>query len=373
MKIAVMLRHLGQHGGGVLVYTHNLLRELLAQGERHRFTLLHADETHLGGHADRPNVRERLLRAPHPLLWDQRAVARALRAEPHDVLFNPKFTVPLRLDCPSVFVCHGLDWYAMPWASKPLDRLSHRLLFPRYARRAARIVAVSDTVKRHLGDYVGVPAEKVRTVHHGLDRTLFRPPPEAQGRAVRARHGLPDSYFLYCGQIYPPKNLGRLLEAYARVGPGRGIHLVLAGTHTFLSEGEIARIGALGLEPWVRRLGWVAQEDLPALYAGALALTMPSLYESFLMPIVEAMAVGCPVLTADRHGTEEIAGGAALLVDPESVESIRAGLERLAEDAPLRRGLAGRGLERARRFDWSRCAAEVLALLEETAAAGAAR
>jgi glycosyltransferase involved in cell wall biosynthesis len=358
-----MLRHLGQHGGGVRVYTENLLREVLALETPHRFILLYADPRMLGRYAG-PAVEEIVVRAPHALLWDQLAARRAARRADLDVLFNPKYSIPLRTRCPTVFVCHGLDWYVMPWASKPLDRISHRHLMPRYARRAAAVVAVSETTRRQVVEYLGVAPSRVHTVHHGVDERFRAPVPEEHLRAVRARRGLPERFFLYCGQIYPPKNFGRLLQAYARVGPELGVSLVVAGEHRWLSEDELALVQRLRLEPWILWAGWIEHEELPAVYALADALCLPSLYESFGLPLIEAMAAGCPVVTANRYGTRELADRAGILVDPESVESIARGLRRVATDAALRGTLRDLGRERARSFSWTRCARETLDVIE---------
>src|SRR2546425_851622 len=119
-----MLRHMNQHGGGVLVYTHNLLREMLALKTTHEFVLLYRDPQMLGKYADGNGVREIAIDAPTTLLWDQLAVRRAEKKEKLDLIFNPKYSLPLAARCRTVFVCHGLDWYVMPWGSRWFDRLS---------------------------------------------------------------------------------------------------------------------------------------------------------------------------------------------------------------------------------------------------------
>jgi glycosyltransferase involved in cell wall biosynthesis len=133
-----------------------------------------------------------------------------------------------------------------------------------------------------------------------------------------------------------------------------------------LSEWELREPETLGIQDWVRWPGWIEGEnDLAALYAMAEALLLPSLFEACPLPILDAMAAGCPIVTADRYGTKEMAGGAGLLVDPESVDSIAAGMARVVEDPSLREGLVRAGLERARTFSWPRCARETLGVLEQ--------
>ena len=360
-----MLRHYDQHMGGVRVYTRKLLEAMLDLGSGHEFVFLYRHPALVGTHAGDPQVQEVALPARTFLGWDQVAVPRAVRRHRIDLLFNPKYSIPLRAPCPSVWVCHGLDWYVMPWASRFVDRLSHRFLVPRYAARADAIIAVSEVTRQHVLQYLPVAADRVFTVYSGVDDVFRRTPDPERLRAVRARYALPERFLLYAGAIYPPKNFTRLVRAYARVGPERGIPLVIAGgENRFLSERELREPEALGIADWVRRPGWVDQEELAAFYALAEALLLPSLFESCGLPVLEAMAAGCPVVTADRYGTKELAEGAALLVDPESVDSIAAGIRRVLDDADLRGELVAAGRERSRSFEWRRCAAETLRVLE---------
>jgi len=369
MRIGIMLRHLGQHGGGVLVYTRAIVDHLSRIGAGHEFVLMYADPRFVGEYGDRDNVEEVVVEGRSRLGWDQLAVPRFAQRAGLDVIFNPKYSVPLATTIPSVFVCHGLDWYLMPEGSRWRDRLSHRFLVPRYAAKAAGIIAVSNTARDHAMEYLSVPRDRVRTVYLGIDDRFRARPDDASVEEVRRSRHLPERFFLFCGQIYPPKNFGRLLRAYARVGPENGISLVVAGEHTWLCEREIALIDELGLRPWVIRAGWVDREALPSFYHLALALLLPSLYEACPSPILEAMASGCPIVTSNRYGTVELAGDAAVLVDPEEVDGIAQGMRRVIEDAALRKSLVAAGRDRADRFSWEACASGTLAAIEEAAAA----
>jgi glycosyltransferase involved in cell wall biosynthesis len=363
-----MLRHYDQHQGGVRVYTRRLLRSLLDLRSGHEFVLLYRSPDLVGTYAGEQGVEEIALPARSVIEWDQFAVPRAVARSGIDVLFNPKYSIPLRAGCPAVWVCHGLDWYVMPWASRYVDRLSHRFLVPRYASRAAAIIAVSEITRRHVMEYLHVPPDRVVTVYSGVDDVFRQPIGQARLDQIRKKYALPERFLLYAGAIYPPKNFTRLIRAYAEVGPERGIPLVIAGgENRFLSEHELREPDALGITEWVRWPGWAEQEDLAGLYAMAEALLLPSLFESFGLPVLEAMAAGCPVLTSDRYGTKELAEGAAVLVDPESVDVIAAGLRQVLDDSGLRERLIAAGRERSGGFQWSRCAAETLAVLERAA------
>jgi glycosyltransferase involved in cell wall biosynthesis len=221
--------------------------------------------------------------------------------------------------------------------------------------------------------YLDVPGERVHTVYSGLTGVFHDPVAPERLAEARRRFDLPPRFLLYCGAVYPPKNFTRLIQAYAKVGPARGVPLVIAGgSNRFLSEHELLEPQRQNIAGWARWIGWLDNADLPAIYRLAEGLLLPSLYESVGMPVMEAMACGCPTLTANRYGTRELAEGAALLVDPESVDDIAAGIVRLLEDEQLRAALRIAGLERAKSFTWQRTAAEIMAVLESLPAPAAA-
>jgi glycosyltransferase involved in cell wall biosynthesis len=360
-----MLRHYEQHGGGVRVYTHSLLTQLLRAHPEHEYILFFNNPGLIGTYAHFPNVKEVCVTGKSVLLWDQISLPRALRRFGPLVLFNPKYSLPLTGSYPAAWVCHGLDWYVMPWASRFRDRLSHRFLVPRYGARASAIIAVSEVTRDHLIEFLRIPTDRITTVYTGIDdRFRTRLSPEALAQ-VSDSHRLPQNFVLYAGAVYPPKNFTRLVQAYARVGPQRGVSLVVAGgTNRFLSQHELLEPARLGIENWVRWAGWVDAATLAAFYQCAQALLLPSLFESFGLPILEAMASECVVVTANRFGAREIAADAAVLVDPESVDSIAAGLERALDDNELRTELKLQGRARAAGFTWARCAEQTLDVLK---------
>ena len=260
MRIGVMLRHYDQHGGGVRVYTQRLLQAMLDLETRHQFVFLYRNPALLGTYASRPEVEEIALPARSVLTWDQIAVPSKVRRLKIDLLFNPKYSIPLLAPCPAVWVCHGLDWYVMPWGSRLVDRMSHRFLVPRYADKAAAIIAVSEVTREHVMHYLKVEPDRVATVYSGVDDVFRKPIPDSRLAQIRKKYSLPDRFLLYAGAIYPPKNFTRMVRAYAQVGPERGIPLVVAGgENRFLSEKELREPEVLGIAQWVRWPGWVEQ------------------------------------------------------------------------------------------------------------------
>jgi len=368
MRIGVMLRHYDQHGGGVRTYTRELLAAMFALDGPHEFVLLYRNPALIGTYAGASRVSESHVAARTVIGWDQLGVPCAVRKLGIDVLFNPKYSMSLSVSCPTAWVCHGLDWYVMPEASRFIDRLSHRWLVPRYAAKADAIIAVSEITREHVMHFLHVAPERVHTVYSGVNTSFRTPLAAADLETVRERYRLPDRFVLYAGAVYPPKNFTRLVQAYARSGPRRGVPLVIAGgENRFLSEHELKEPERLGLGDWVRWAGWVPSEHMPAFYRLADALLLPSLFESCGLPVLEAMAADCPVVTSDCYGTKELADGAAVLVNPESVENIAEGIGRILDDPKLRVRLTEAGRERVARFTWRRCAAETLEVLERVA------
>lgn len=368
VRIGLMLRHYEQHFGGVRVYTRELVTALLKLKTPHEFVLFYRNRSQASSFAHCANVTEVLLPYRPRLWWDQVTLPYVARSYGLDVLFNPKYSIPLQIDCPTAWVCHGLDWFVMPWASRRIDRINHRFMVPRYAAKAHAIIAVSETTRRHVIEFLKVPAEKVHTIYSGVDEVFRRPIDAHAACAVRTRYNLPQRFLLYVGALYPPKNFTRLIQAYAKVGPDRGIHLVIAGgENRFLAGHEVMLPERLGLRQWVHKLGWIEHQELPPLYALAEALLLPSLFEACPLPVLEAMAMGCPIVTADRYGMLELAGDAAAYVNPENIEAIATGIARLADDPILRTKLIARGIRQASAMSWERCAAQTLKVLEGTA------
>jgi glycosyltransferase involved in cell wall biosynthesis len=369
LRIGIMLRHWEQHGG-VTVYGQQLTKALLQVESPHTFVLFYRNPALCGTFKEAKNAYEVALSAASILTWDQVAVRRAVRKHRIDVLFNPKYSIPLHAPCPTAWVCHGLDWYVMPNASPLRHRLAHRFLVPRYAAQTNAIISVSKLTSEHLVQYLRVPADRIDMIYPGVNTEFTRRFEPSQLAEVRERLALPPRYVVYSGAIYPPKNFRRLVQAYARVGPRLGVSLVIVGgENRYLSGDEVQEPERLRLGSWVRRLGWVDHESLPAIYAMADALLLPSTFEAVGLPVLEAMAAGCPVLTSNRSGPKEIAQDAAAFVDPESVESIAAGLERLLSDEQHRQTLISAGRARAAQFRWDTAAREVLDVLERIAPA----
>ena len=274
------------------------------------------------------------------------------------------------LSGPYVITVHDtIRWFDMAGRGDPLihppnarDRLLLRLDYAGISRAAA-VIATSEATRRDLVEHVGVAPGRVHTVHEAIDHGLYRP---------RQRRLFDEPYVLFVGTEHPRKNLGRVLEAFARVRRP-GLRLVKAGgpgkaewDFRAATERRLAELG-LGADD-VLFTGRVPDEDVVALYSGAVCLVFPSLYEGFGFPVLEAMACGCPVITSTTSSLPELAGDAALLVDPTDTGAIAAAMRRLIDDRGLRHELAERGRRRAARFEWERTARETLRVYDRVLA-----
>jgi glycosyltransferase involved in cell wall biosynthesis len=366
MKIGIMLRHLEQHHGGVLVYTHNVVREMLALETPHEFVLLYQNPRLIGTYEDRERVREVAQQAPTALAWDQLVVPWLDWKENFDVIFNPKFTVPFLSRAKKVFVLHGSEWFVIPEAFLWYDRWYTHTFTSLYCRTADAVITVSETVKEDIVQFTNVTPEKVTAVHNGYDPHRFQVITNSQWlETIGEKYQLPERFILWAGQLYPPKNISRLLEAFAKVKEEIPHMLVIAGEERWRYREDLALIERLGIKDRIHFTGWVSQDDLPAFYNLADLFVLPSLHEGFGIPLLEAMACGCPVLTATTGSPPEVVGDAGYLVNPLEVDDIARGIREVLSNTELRSALVGKGLKRVKEFSWETCARETLTVLEK--------
>lgn len=302
-------------------------------------------------------------------LWptrEARRVRRFLARPPSATLYHEPNFVLRRFNGPAITTVHDLGWIRYPHCLAAPTRAILERGMPDTLERAQRILTVSRFVADELTRLLGVAPERIAVTPLGV-AGAFQPYAAEQTRAVLDRLGLQHGgYLLSVATLDPRKNLAGLISAYGRL-PARlqqQYPLVLAGA-TGWGDALGAQAAPLERRGRLRRLGYVADADLPSLYAGAAALAMPSFYEGFGLPVLEAMASGVPVLAADRAALPEVAGGAAWLVDPEDSEALPRALMQVLQEDDWRRQAIAAGLIRARGFRWARTVARTLAVYLE--------
>lgn len=363
MRVGIMLRHLGEKGG-IVTYTKNILKSFLRLAPEHHFALFYSSAEHLGSYAG-PNLSEHLLPASGKFAWDHWAVPRLAAALDLDLIFNPKLSVPLWAKQPRVLVLRP-EQFVHPELFKPLDRAYFKTFMPLYCRAAARILAPTATAAQDIVRYVGSDPKKTVWVHEGCGDHFFAPDPGPQALAeVRQRYGLPERYVLFVGGITPLKNFERLVEAFARVHERHHLPLVVVGFNRWRFENDLAFAQGHRASPHILFPGFVADSDMPQVYRLASCLFFPSIYEGFGIPVPEAFATGCPVITSNRGCSPEVAGGGAHLVDPFDIEDMARGLDLVLTDQGYRQILIARGRQRAPHFQFDRCARQTLEIFEQ--------
>ena len=345
-----------------------------------------------------------------PRLWTQGGLALQTFKDRLDVLFVPAHTLPvIRMPgLKTVVTVHDLGSEYLPQMHQLKQRLYLSFMQKYQLKTATKIIAVSKATKDDLIKRVGCDGNRIEVIYEGYDKKLFKPVKSDVVVNSLSQYGLvPKSYFLFVGTVQPRKNLERLIKAFSKFltiddrkwkmgvenrglkiekdNPSSTIHsqnttfyappstvkLVIAGSKGWLSDKIYELPKKLGIEDKVEFLGYVPEKNLPALYCGAIALTFPSLFEGFGLPILEAQACGCPVLTSNTSSMPEVAGyvrvnrtvagKGAVLVNPYSTQDIIRGIRVIGG---IRGKMIRLGFENIRRFSWEKCAQEIIKVLE---------
>ena len=301
---------------------------------------------------------------PLPRLWTHVRLALALLLDRPDVLFVPAHVLPLVHPRRTVVTIHDLGHRRFPEAYPP-DTLRYLSWSTDHnVRTATHLIADSEATRDDILRYYPMDSSRVTVVYPGVDPAYHPVTGRDERNAVLERYGIDGDYLLYVGTLQPRKNVERLVAAYGLLREtGRlEARLVLVGRKGWLPDGILQAVQASRAP--IMMTGYVPPEDMPALYSGAMALVLPSLFEGFGLPALEAMACGTPVIAANASSLPEVVGDAGILVDPLDVDDLARGILRIASSPGLRRELGDRGLERAQRFTWQAAAKATLEVLD---------
>jgi glycosyltransferase involved in cell wall biosynthesis len=315
-----------------------------------------------------PRLQPKLLYAVSSRIWSAWTFPRALDDDRIGVA-HVQYTIPPLMPCPVVTTIHDVSFKRCPEFFTLKDRLILSAAVRRAARRAARILSVSEHGKRELLDLYGIPPERIAVVYPGVDDQFAPLNRESARRAVAKRYGISAPFILTVGVIQPRKNLPRLLEAFARLkGILRTDHkLVIVGKSGWREDNLLDRIRALDLVGDVALTGYVPYEDLPVLYNAADIFVYPSVYEGFGLPPLEAMACGTPVITGNLTSLPEVVGEAGIMADPYDPDSFAQAMLNVLSSESLRADMAARGPEQAAKFSWDTMAHQMAAVYRAAA------
>lgn len=300
------------------------------------------------------------LRAPLPL---------DLFTGPVDIFHSPDFVLPPLRHGKTILTVHDLSFLRYPECFEPSLVKYLRRLVPRSVGHASLVLADSESTKRDLVELMKVPAQKIEVLYAGVNSTFIPISDERFLAAVLKKYFIEAPFLLFVGTIEPRKNLERLLQSYSRLHVEEGIqqHLLLAGELGWLYADLFQEVQRLKLENSVRFLGYVPDDELPVLMSLADLFVFPSLYEGFGLPPLEAMACGTPVVASNTSSLIEILGDAALLVDPARVDLLAEAIYQALTNTGQRQSMVAKGLDRAKKFTWSRAARTLLLLYEQVA------
>lgn len=357
---------------GVGHYTYYMVKHVLRLDRRNTYVLFF-DHRH-------PPLREFqrknsvLVRFPYaqykryfPLAYSHVFVSRVLQQARLDVFHGPANVLPLRYHKPGVITVHDLAIYKHPEWFPPKQNFSVKVLVPKSIATAKRIIAVSQSTASDIQKQFHVPPERIQVIYEGHE--TLRPLSKLNLHEFLKQHHLRERYFLYIGTLEPRKNIAGLIAAFDQLvsqHPRRyhDVQLVLAGAKGYRFEDNYEAIQGVRAGN-VRYLGYVSATEKAALLQGALAFVFPSLYEGFGLSVLEALSTGTPVITSQCSSLPEVAGQAAVLVNPTSTVAIAKAMDRMLA-VTTRRRYQALGKKQADKFTWERCAQETLAVYEQT-------
>lgn len=369
MRIAIDAHSVGAKLAGNESYAVNLIEALAQIDNANDYTLyVTTAEAYDRFHQRWPNFKVQTTLPHTPLIRIPLTLSAELRKHPVDVL-HVQFTAPPFCPCPVVVSIHDLSFEHLPQTFHRRSRTQLRLTVRHSARRAARILTLSEHTRGDIVETYGIDPEKITAIPLAAPAHFGPVSDDKELQRVRHTYGIDRDYVLSVGSIQPRKNLVRLIKAYASL---RGVHtgysfpkLVIVGKRAWLYDETLRALEETGVIDSVVLTGYVPEPDLPALYSGALCFVYPSYFEGFGLPPLEAMKCGTPVVVGNATSLPEVVGDAGLQVDPFDVSAIARAIDQLINYPELRKELSVKGLKRAELFDWRETARQTLKIYEQ--------
>jgi glycosyltransferase involved in cell wall biosynthesis len=305
------------------------------------------------------------------ILWMKATLPLRLLKDRIDVVFLPAQRGPIFAPCQSILTILDLiilrhpDWYEQPWLS-----FYTRRILPVVAKRAARIITISEHSRQDIINYFHIAQEKIKVIYCGTDRTLFKPlSAEDVSRHLEKKYQVKRPYFLFVGSIEPRKNPDIIIKAYEmfRNQERDLVSLIFVGKWGWKYQSVLEAYEGSRYKKDMRFMGYVPAEDLPLFYNGAECFLYPSSYEGFGIPVLEAMSCGCPVITTGVSSLPEVGGDAVIYVSPRNSAELAAAMARIHGDEALRKDLSRKGLARSNQFSWTGSARKLHRLFEDVA------
>lgn len=301
-----------------------------------------------------------------PLAYSHFLVTAFLRRENLDLLHSPIPHLPLSYNNPAVVTVHDLAIYKYPKLFPSGQQVSTKVVVPRTLKKAKKIVAVSQATKNDIIELFDIPEDKIEVIYNGLDKRFFERASEKEIEEIKARYNIKKRYILFIGTLEPRKNIERLVEAFNRVRAKKtDWQLVVAGREGWSAEKIYEKAMSSPYRKDIIFTGYIAADDVNPLLSGAEIFVSPSIYEGFGMPVTEALAQGLPVITSKYGSLPEVAGKAAILIDPYEVTDIAGAINLLIEDKKFRDEIREIGFKQAQKYSWEKCARDTLKVYQQ--------
>ncbi len=308
------------------------------------------------------NITARVIhpQARHPFLWYwwfEYSLTRALKKLKPDIFISPDGFLPLSIKIPCIPVIHDLNFFHRPNDLPRMVRNYYNRYFPKFAEKATRIITVSEYSRKDIAESYDIDTDIIDVVYNGADK-IFKPATEIEKNETKKRFFSGKDYFVYAGSLHPRKNISALLQAFEdfKKETGSDMKLVLAGETLFITPGMKKKLKHMNYSNDVILTGRVSTEDMRLIISSATVMTFVSHYEGFGIPVLESMQCGVPVIASNVTSIPEVAGVAALYINPGKPETILEAMKKITKDIKLRENLIKKGFVQSRNFSWEKTA-----------------
>ncbi len=358
MRIGVAARGLIEASGGVRQYIESLLYALLRVDKTNEYVIYYNTDSFLGKY---PYAEEKVLNCKNKIVWDFILLPAALRRDRIDLAFFPKNVVPFFIPCKSVIVNYDFGYFIKGLREyKFFDTVYMRLMMPSSDRRAHGIISVSEYTKKDILKFTKARQDKISVIYLAADESYKVITDQVRFDEVKRKYDLREPFIFYCGSLSPRKNVFRLIKAFDLIKHKIPHQLVFTAGKSWHDKHIYRLIKDLKLDNRVTVLGHVACKDMPVIYNLSEVYVYPSFYEGFGLPVLEAMACGCPVITSNVTSLPEVVGEAAIMVNPYSVEQLGGAIYKVLQDNDCKKKLINKGFQQIKKFSWEKTAYQTL-------------
>jgi glycosyltransferase involved in cell wall biosynthesis len=371
MKFAFMARILDYEGYGVQTHLMGLLKAISKTDHKHKLVIFMGPNQK----ADLSFLRHRfeLVRfGPSPktpigrMIWDHISVGRVCQQMKIDALYAPAHIKPALINCPTVVFVPDMIYHLFPEQWSWSDRFYFTQAVNRLTSRAQSLIALSENTRKDLLSKLRVPSDRIKVVYPGVPEG-FMPKPPQETEYIRSKYGLEKPFLLYVGSFHPRKNVPAIISAFECLADKNPHDLVLVGSPVWHISEMKSRIENSSFSSRIRSIGLVPRSELPCFYNQASIFIFPSLYEGFGFPVLEALACGCPTVTSNVSSLPEVAGEAAILIDPFDIQEISNAIMDILIDDSLKDELKQRSIIQAMKFSWVETATQTINILTSVA------